>query len=58
MTSLTLRDKVRLSYAETVVFALMVSSSECFALYFAVKQGLAPIQIALLATLPIQSASR
>ncbi|MBI2603359.1 MAG: hypothetical protein HYW48_09920 [Deltaproteobacteria bacterium] len=42
-----------LSYWEAFFYALMVASSESFALYLAVKYGLSSVQISLVSTVPL-----
>lgn len=49
----TFRRFVLLSYFEGFLYALMVASSESFALYIAVLRGLSSIEIAMASTLPL-----
>lgn len=44
---------VLLSYLEGMFYALMVASSESFALFISIKNGLSPFQIATVSTLPL-----
>jgi hypothetical protein len=47
------RNLLRLTYGEGFFFALMVASSEAYALFYFTKKGLGPIEIALMSTLPL-----
>ncbi|MEO5668577.1 MAG: MFS transporter [Bdellovibrionota bacterium] len=47
------RKLVKASYLEGAFYALMVGMAETYALYYAVKQGIALPQLAMLSTLPI-----
>jgi hypothetical protein len=47
------RNLLRLTYGEGLFFALMVASSESYALYYFTKKGLGPLEIALMSTLPL-----
>lgn len=48
-----LRKRIQLSHLETLAFGLFVSSTECFALFFSVKEGANPTQVALITMLPL-----
>jgi hypothetical protein len=47
------KQTVKLSHFEGGLYALMVASTESFLFYYAVKQNVTPLQLALLATLPL-----
>ncbi len=44
---------IRLSYLEGFFWALMVASAESFALFFAVEQGLSPLKLGAVTTIPL-----
>ncbi|MDD4976730.1 MAG: hypothetical protein PHY93_20410, partial [Bacteriovorax sp.] len=47
------KQTVKLSHFEGGLYALMVASTESFLLYYAVKQNVTSLQLALLASLPL-----
>src|SRR5687767_8498229 len=47
------REFLRLSFIEGFFYALMVSTSESFALFYSVKLGLGHLQLAVITTMPL-----